>query len=548
MNPFGDSDYYISVYRGWIQIPAAGSYGFCTASNEASFSFIDGQHLVDWPGRHTEQRGKHGEFNATVQLAAGPHYVEYLHEEVLLYQLAYLGYRPPGSDHFEAIPDAMFPLPRSASVSRYEQAPGQPAVALRAELLDSVWPQDKTVAQFTRMRLATDGGTAAHDWSGWKVAWELGDGLAADGLEVEHVYLRTGTYMVKMTAVDPAGNEAVVTRRIEVFPVEHLGSPFVAGQMADYVPIVSKYDAAQLDASQLGALVQFIADSGQQAAAERLAGEILARPQADDGVKAAAHLVLAADAGLAGKIWDAAVPKDRLPPVVEHLQAAERLSADRVAKLSAAARLVRVLGIEQRDIPAAKSVYDRALGDAKAPSTSQVAGNEQDASRSGLRDMHLALGDVYLAGREPGRAAAAYREAEQLAETPIPQVVRAARIGEYPDAIGQEIRDKRLDVAAEMVQEWRDQFPSDQVKGTALFWQGKLQLLRGKPAAALRPLQLAVNLGEGSDFEAEARWLLAEAYQAAGDTKRREATLKALVAAGLSGPFRDKAVAALKKP
>src|SRR5262249_2398623 len=63
-NRFGPSDYYVSCYRGWINIPAAGKYGFCTASNEASFSFLDGKPLVHWPGRHTAERGLFGEVNA----------------------------------------------------------------------------------------------------------------------------------------------------------------------------------------------------------------------------------------------------------------------------------------------------------------------------------------------------------------------------------------------------------------------------------------------------------------------------------------------------
>ncbi|HEV3021989.1 MAG TPA: hypothetical protein VGX76_05960, partial [Pirellulales bacterium] len=95
-NPFGSSDNYLSVYRGWIEIPSAGRYRFCTASNEASFSFLDGKELIHWPGRHTEERGIHGEKNAAVELAAGRHYVEYYHEEVALQQMAFLGWSPPG--------------------------------------------------------------------------------------------------------------------------------------------------------------------------------------------------------------------------------------------------------------------------------------------------------------------------------------------------------------------------------------------------------------------------------------------------------------------
>ena len=66
-NPFGPSDYYVSVYRGWIRIPKAGTYKFCTASNEASFSFLDGKELIHWPGRHTSERGLRGEKNVTVE-------------------------------------------------------------------------------------------------------------------------------------------------------------------------------------------------------------------------------------------------------------------------------------------------------------------------------------------------------------------------------------------------------------------------------------------------------------------------------------------------
>ncbi len=120
-NPFGASDFYISVYRGWVKIPKAGPYQFCTASNEASFSFLDGRKLVHWPGRHTEERGLRGEKNAQVELTAGLHYVEYYHEEVTLQQVSFLGWRPSGDKgEFAGIPDEIFTRPHTASVVAYE--------------------------------------------------------------------------------------------------------------------------------------------------------------------------------------------------------------------------------------------------------------------------------------------------------------------------------------------------------------------------------------------------------------------------------------------
>ncbi|HEX4141972.1 MAG TPA: PKD domain-containing protein [Pirellulales bacterium] len=539
-NPFGDSDYSISVYRGWIEIPAAGNYGFCTASNEASFSFLDGKDLVHWPGRHTEQRGKHGEYNASRELSAGPHYVEYLQEEVLLYQLAFLGYRPPGSAGFEGIPEAMFPLPRTVEVTRYEQADGKRGVTLRPELVDNVWPKDQSAGQFTRYRFSAAAGTAATDWQGWTLDWDFGDGITASGPSVEHVFLRNGDYPVKLTA--SSGDTRVDTVwPLVVFPIEHLGGPFREGRIEDYAPIVQGYDAARLQGGLLGELVRFLAASGQQAGAEKLAETILSRSDLDPAARAEAHLMLAGDAGMAETVWTEPLPADRVTNVVEHLQTAIPLLADPTAKVRAMARLVRVRGVEQHDVAAASTLYKEGLefaqptkqGDRPKPAT--------------LRDLHLAMGDALIVAKSPGKAATVYREAEQLAETPVPVAVRAAKIGAYPENLAQQVAAKNLDDAWTVVREWIDEFPADQTRGTSLFWLGKLELLRGKPLAALRPLTLAVALGEGSDVEAEARWLLAETYRQLGDNEKQKQTLEALVAAGLAGPYRDQALAALGK-
>ena len=236
-NPFGDSDFFISAYRGWMKLSAAGTYGFCTASNEASFSFIDGGELVHWPGRHTEQRGKHGEKNAEHELQAGLHYVEYYHEEVLLYQVAFLGYKPPGAKHYQGLPASLFPQPHTARVLRYESADGQPAPALRARLVDNVWPKDRPAGQYTRYRFDAHFGHDQPDAGGWQIRWSFGDGRVATGPAVEHIYLNLGDYTVTMQAAASDGRElSPQTWAMTVFPIEHLAGPFNEAKAADYKP------------------------------------------------------------------------------------------------------------------------------------------------------------------------------------------------------------------------------------------------------------------------------------------------------------------------
>src|SRR5947208_571331 len=199
-NSFGPSDFYISLYRGWISIPKAGKYQFCTASNEASFSFLDGKELIHWPGFHTAERGARGEVNATVELTAGLHYLEYYHEERTLEQMAFLGWRPSAdAGPFSPIPETIYTAPHSAVVKSYEDNAGKPLLHFEPHISDSVWPTERHEGQYTRCRFKA--GPALPP--GTVYAWDFGDGQTGKGAEVEHVYLATGTYTVKLTAQGP---------------------------------------------------------------------------------------------------------------------------------------------------------------------------------------------------------------------------------------------------------------------------------------------------------------------------------------------------------
>ncbi len=51
-NPFGPSNNYISIYRGWLLCPINGSYRFSITSYGPSFLLIDGKLVLGWPGWH----------------------------------------------------------------------------------------------------------------------------------------------------------------------------------------------------------------------------------------------------------------------------------------------------------------------------------------------------------------------------------------------------------------------------------------------------------------------------------------------------------------
>ncbi len=534
VNPFGDSDHFISVYRGWIRLPKGGKYGFCTASNEASFSFLDGKELVHWPGRHTEQRGKFGQKSAEVEVAAGLHYVEYYHEEVLLYQVAFLGYRPPGGPHHVGIPDGFFPQPHRAGVVRYERETARPTVLPRVELADSVWPRQRPSGQYTRYRFAADAGGDAPDLKGWSFRWEFGDGQAANGPKADHVYLATGGYDVRLTATAPDGAKVERHWPLAVFPIEHLAEGFKEGRRSDYAPIVSRYDRAKFGAATLAELVRFFDEMAMRTGATAAARDVLSRAGAADEDRLDAHLVLAG-VGDIRSAWRA-VPGAKAG---EHLEAALGLAKTPAKTLRVMARLIRHVGVDASDVEEAEKLYARAETLVKR----QALGGQ---AKRAFRDASIAIGDAHLAAGRLDRAAQDYRTAEALAEPILPQTVRVSKIGAYPERLSQLIDAGKLDGARAVIEEWYEQLPSDLLRGEALFWIGKVESLRGGHKGAIRPLRLAIELGQGAAFEAEARWLLAEAHRHSGDREAQRAELVALLRSGLAGPWRDKADAALK--
>lgn len=80
-NPWGNDEDYASYYTGWLSIPKAGGYFFCTVSDEGSSASINGKTIASWPGLHKRDGGKRGEYGESIELEAGLHRVEYFHFE-----------------------------------------------------------------------------------------------------------------------------------------------------------------------------------------------------------------------------------------------------------------------------------------------------------------------------------------------------------------------------------------------------------------------------------------------------------------------------------
>jgi tetratricopeptide (TPR) repeat protein len=528
-NPFGPSDYYISVYRGWVLVPKAGKYQFCTASNEASFSFLDGKELVHWPGRHTSDRGARGEVNAAVDLTGGLHYLEYYHEEVTLDQMAFLGWRPSAdAGPFSAIPESFYTAPHAAAVTRYESPAGAALASFEPAVTDSVWPAERHEGQWTRCRFQKSPAPP----EGTKCEWDFGDGQKASGAEVEHVYLTLGTFPVTLTTQGPAGS-GKATWPLLVFEIEHVTDQFKEGRPKDYARIARAYDRTRLDAAGLQELAYLFAESEEPAEAVEVGKVFTQRFPGAKAPQAARMRRLMADCALR-------LGKGSTDEAVANYQASLSADTPPAETIDILTRLIRLIGIE-RNQP-----------DKAGPLLAQVeeafkAARKDEETTAAFRRAVIAAGDVALWQGKLEGARELYARAEGLSKYPVPANVRAARVGAYPNSLREYVGAGNYGAALDLVDRWEETFPTEKVKGHTFYWRGKVLALRGQPQDAERFLDRAVRLTPGAGFESEARWLLGDTLDQLGrkDEARKEWTK--LADSGLNDEFTRRARDRLSK-
>ena len=530
-NPFGPSDYYLSVYRGWILIPESGTYKFCTASNEASFSFLDGKKLVHWPGRHTSERGARGEKNETVELAAGLHYLEYYHEEVMLKQVAFLGWSPPGAPagHFSAIPESVYTKPHPATVVAYETRQGkQPR--FEPDLVDSIWPGDRHEGQYTRVALRVSNAAAFSQSA--RFQWQFGDGQSATGTEVEHVYLSLGDYTVTLVAND-TGTEQQASWPLEIYEIQHVTTDIKQGRPPEYAEIASHYDTATLDPASLKELVHLYAESDRPQDAMRVGQVFVDRFAATHPEWTPRVQRLMALASL--KTGAAGVDQ-----AIANFQASITDATPAAENIDSFAQLIALLGIEKQQpqqVPALLKQVEQTTRNSRT--TAEVKAAYRRAINS--------AGDVALWNNQTQQARNYYRRVEAMRGQFIPSQVRAARVGAFPQAIRSYLAEANYGAALQVVDEWEDKFATEKVKGQTFFWRGAILSARQQYRDASRYLERSVILAVGAAFETEARWRLAASLQHLGREKESRLELARLVATGLNDTFTEQARQRLKE-
>ena len=191
-NPFGPSRNIVSTYTGWLNVPSSGDWELAISSASASFLFLDGQRVLEWPNWHGPVAD--ARFRKKLDLKAGLHRIAYYHVQGDAEPIMVAAWRSAGAERFEIIPPSAFLPPLKARLWDYRIREERFAPDFDWQNISEARCGDRW---FVTVRFA-DRSYPKPDPSR-RLVWDFGDGLVSTGRTPSHVYMAQGTYAVTLT-------------------------------------------------------------------------------------------------------------------------------------------------------------------------------------------------------------------------------------------------------------------------------------------------------------------------------------------------------------
>jgi predicted negative regulator of RcsB-dependent stress response len=495
---------FMSLYRGTLRVPAAGTHAFFTSSQDCSFLLIDGKLVVSSGGAHGP--AGHARFKGEAKLSAGPHAFEYLHAAAGPDACMVAAWQPQGAAKPEPIPPAAFGSERVERVT-----PGHPTTADGRIVRDVVYQVQGEVplegaddAPLVRVQFQDASGRSSS-----RLRWDFGDGQTSSSAAPTHVFPRPGVYTVTLSEIGGAGpvvNRVPVSRAIVI---EDASRP--PDSLASYLAMLEGYDPARMDGPGALALVRAMFQGGQPArgvAAAKTWLEAEGASRDDPSVRAVAELAATAlrdgtnDPKSARVIWELAA------------KASTGAAAKAASSVEAADLALNML----LDTNSAGRLLDEAETASKDSNDPLVAAR-----------IARVRGDLLARKGDRAGALASYQKAAQMRPTTRGVVERQAWRGGFNRSVEAFVREKKLDRALESLRAWQDEFPGDKAEGTLSFLLARAWAAGGAydRAIAVAGDLLAVNPDSASADRLAL--LAADCEEQRGETARAVASLQAIL-------------------
>ena len=457
-NLFGPSDGYVSIYRGWLHIPKAGTYRFTTTSDDASYFVVGGKIVSAKPswGRGPANARFAG---AARTLAAGAHQVDYYHVEGNMWQFCVAAWQLPG-EKFRTIPPRAFP-----GVFTAKQVDLQ--IAGSAVPIDLTW-QDAGCVVYEGHRLYKVQFSDASPRGASRACtprWLFGDGTSSDKRHPEHVYLSPGEHTVTFTLSRGRTVSRIRQKIVVAGDWEHQGQKR-RDTAARYAEILADYDFKSMSSEGLDKAFEFFVTLGRD-------GEV---------IKTASALLAKNDERAAKKAYRCAVYLgERLRDLKNEPHealAVFRAAIERETDEAKTAKLIRRVG---DTLLYALHKPDEALAEYR-----KVLDRYGKLEDNVVRLAQIRAGDAYKAKGDHARAMEAYNKAKSMLSYKRSHAVSSVRRGAFAQSIEGYLRRKQFGEAQNLLNVWGWEHPTDRIAGEWSLMAAKVALAKGDKGSAAR--------------------------------------------------------------
>jgi len=539
-NPFSlKPEPFLSRYNGYLHLDRQATYGFLTASRDASFLLIDDELVVAAPGRHSPARRALRGSRKDVVLRAGAHKFEYYHAATSSYATMSAAWEiDPTNDKPQPkqIPSEMFNtqrvirLPAGRLTLRSSRSVPDFLVKITG---DVPLPDNRVPLIAVSFRDASPRTLSMQA----KVRWDFGDGQTGERLNTDHVYLRPGLYAVTLSLRHGTRSVAMTNRIYVDRPV--LDRKEKLHSLDEYLDIVESYNPGALDAESLLQLAL-----AYEAKALQLV-DLARKPEGAAGVpvkmetppEALEYFAASVTAGKVAFIEESTAQGDAGLLKIARLigpMARDRLGDSQMAARIwwGAAKRINVPGLKAEcEIESADIAVNDLLNTAAAKTLLDAATEHLGSAARGTVAARLqrVRGDYHAATGNGESARTAYNEAQRLLGPTRRYIEQTAWQGAHSRSTEEFIREGDFLRAARQLQRWQAEFPTAKIDGyvTLLFaryWAGREQYA---PAIAQAEQLQAVN--PDSPYVDQLLMLAADCELRRGRTDRALATLHSLL-------------------
>ena len=532
-NPFGPSDNYLSIYRGWLYLPREQTVTFAVVADDIGCLLVEGREAAaKWVwGPMPRFRRFAGQ---PMKLSAGLHPVVMYHIEAKGRQAAGAAWWMPGMRrgkkylHFRIIPPQAFAPIRYGKPLDYRVRGQAVSPDFAFENAGDVLLDGSLVVRFVFRDRSCPPERALR----CQPLWDFGDGTTSTSREPNHVYLRTGDYVVTLTLKSAAGTWSV-RQKIRVGPGYERAARRQWDKLEQYLPILREYQfekmatedlmvAARIfekleDKAGIVTVGSILYDRGDKLSDQDfvwvclLLGRNLRDYQPEDQAPEGQPKQEKTEEQLRKEA------RDRALQAIAIFSAAEQRTSDLKAKARLANEKGDVYYYFLDDLQKAEQEYTKTLTRYAKAGTDQV------------RLAQIRIGDLY---KTKGDYEAALRAYQRAADMPIhnyPEEVELARRGSFARTIEDYIRRKVFKEAHKTLDQWDWEFPTDKLVGYSSLLRARLALAEGNKPEALKQANELLRVNKESEYADDILLFLADLHVGSGQLDKALAALDRLL-------------------